>query len=189
MDLDNIKKDWEQVGVSASINEEKIKMMLNNKGQGAYANLLKYEKFFLKTLLPCFVLGIIFYFISPYFSIAYSVLVIVSFFWQRYKIKYLEKTNFLEMDILEVSQRTNKYKSLLIKEILAGVILVFPLCGLYCYGAFYERSQQLFWISLSFMTIFVLAFCFIIYRVLYYRNIKYIEQSIKEVEEFEKDNI
>ena len=189
MDLDNIKKDWQQADSSVSIGEDKIKMMLNNKGKSAFANLLKYEKLFFRLLIICFAISILFWFINIPFAIAYLLLLTLSFLWQKYKIKFLERINLFEMDILEVSQLTNKYKIFINTAVIIEGILAIPLCGLYCYGSFYQRSENLFWITFLSMSFVVIISCILIYKFMFYNNVKYLEQSIKEAKEFEKDNI
>lgn len=189
MDLDDLKKDWQQTDVKVSIGEDKIKRMLGNKGQSAYEKLLKYEKLELALLIPALFVGTLFWLDSRCLSIFYSASVIAGGIWQWRKIKFLKKTDFLIMNILEVTERMNKYRTMLFSEIIVGIVWTFAFAGLICYISYHDRSWFVFWGGFVFISFFTFTTCFFIYKYLYYNNLKEIEQSIKEIEQFEKDNI
>ena len=89
MDLDNIKKSWQNADIRPIIDEDKIQKILDNRGKGAFDALLKYDKLFFWLLIPCFLLGIfaIFY-IHPLPGFFYSVLVIIGFFGKHTKLSF-----------------------------------------------------------------------------------------------------
>lgn len=198
MDLDNIKKSWQEAQVRLTIDEDKIQKMLDNKGKGAFSALLKFDRLGFWLLIPCLLLGIIGIFcIHLLPGIFYSILVIGGLFWQRYKIQYLKGFDLSEMGILEVSKCITKYKKFIIYEILIGAIAIVVFFIFYTYFGLPEMFPKLNEIEDSgkFLLIMLITgiiataiFSYLLYRYMYLNNIKRIEKSIKEIEEFEYDN-
>lgn len=60
MDLDNIKKVWQENNAKPDIKEHKIQQMLDNKGKGAFENLIKYEKLGLILAIICIPISFVF---------------------------------------------------------------------------------------------------------------------------------
>ena len=200
MDLDYIKKTWQQVDIESSIGEDKIQMMLDNKGQGALARLIRYEKFFLCLMVLCVLFGALFYILHPVTGIIYSITLVISFFWQSYKIKYLKNIDVSTMGILEVSKRITRYRQYITYEIIAGTVFALIFFSCYIFFAMPEfvsivhhkpigNQIPLFELVVSFVASLLLfaIIVYLIYRFMYIKNIRSIRKSIKEVEDFEQD--
>lgn len=196
MDLDNLKKTWQQTEIKPSITDDKIQEMLDNKGQSAFARLIQYDRLFLWLLIPCLLVGALFYSMSLGLGIAYSILIIISFFWQRYKIKFMKGVDLSLMGILEVSKCILQYKKYIIYEMVVSAIIMIPFFIFYTYYVLpdlfprmhesdHGLSSTLFAISVA-ATIII---CFVVYRYMYMNNIKKVQRSIREIKDFEKDNI
>lgn len=199
MDLDNIKKSWQESDIRPKIDEDKIQKILDNKGKGAFDALLKYDKLFFWLFIPCLLFGILVsIFIHPLPGIFYSVLVIIGFFWQAYKIKFLKKINLSEMGILEASKQITKYKKYIVYEISIGFIAIIPFFIFYTYYGLPEMFPRLYkgeGVSTSLLVILIVEIfltaiiSYWIYRSTYLHNIRKIEKSVKEIEYFENNNI
>lgn len=197
MDLDNIKKSWQETDIKPRIDKDKIQRILDNRGKGAFDALLKYDKLFFWLLIPCFFLGVLFsFFIHPLPGIFYSVLVIIGFFWQIYKIKFLRKINISEMGIIEVSKQITKYKKYIVYEISIGSITIIPFFIFYTYYGLPEMFPRLYKdesASTSLLVILVVEISltviisYWIYRSAYLHNIRKIEKSVREIEYFENN--
>ena len=57
MDLDNIKKAWQESNITPSIDEQKIEKMLSNEGNSAFNSLFKYERFGRISMIICLFLA------------------------------------------------------------------------------------------------------------------------------------
>lgn len=196
MDLDNIKKTWQATDLKSTVGEDKIKKMLDNKGRGAFANLLKFEKLFFLLLIPCLFFAIALFFMHLFPAIVYSALLIPAFVWQNYKIRYLKGIDFSAMGILEVSKKMTRYKKFLFYEIVVGVVWAILFLVSYTYYGlpkifprlFVEGGSNLY--TIIFVSTVLLTFLSltVIYKYIYFNNIKKIQEAVKEVEEFEEDN-
>lgn len=201
MDLDNLKKDWQATNPDVRVDDDKIRQMLDNKGKSAFEKLLKVEKLFLKLLLLCIPFILIFYFVtSPLVGILYAILVVVSFIWQRYKISFLKKINIIEMNLLKVSLAIGRYRKILYFEILVGTLCAIVFLLIYCYSfvkkdyiasaiadSRFFAAYLVYILILLFVSLGVILYA--IYSQCYFKNIHEIERSIKEAEEYQKDNI
>jgi uncharacterized protein YneF (UPF0154 family) len=201
MDLDNLKKTWQQAEINPTIDEQKIRKMLDNKGQGAFEKLIKYDKLYLWLLIPCALAGVFFFYMHYIPGSIYIALVVIGFFWYRYKLRFLKAINLSEMNILEVSKRVIKYKKFIKYEILFGSVgaVVFFVPYIY-YGipemmqdvlndsdmAIY-RDTSVFLVTLAIVIVVTFLISFILYKVMYFDNIKQIQKSIKEIEDLERD--
>lgn len=199
MDLDNIKKSWQETEIKPTINDDKIQQMLNNKGKGAFEKLKKTEVVFFWLLIPCVFAGVIFLSMHWLPGALYGALLVYAFFWQRYKIRYLNRIDLSAMTVLEASKAITKYKKFLYREIMVGIVFIpvffwtYTFFGMRKFMAKMHNGEEPDPNHLLFMCIAMIVFCIVIcvllYIFLYMKNIKKIEKSIKEVEEFEKDNI
>jgi hypothetical protein len=204
MDLDNLKKTWQATEVRPTIDECKIQKMLDNRGQSAFEKLIKYDRIFLWLLIPCIFAGVLFYYIHPVPGIIYCIVLINGFCWQTYKLRFMKKVNLSEMGILEVSRCITKYRKLLLYEIIIGSVGIVVFFVPYIYfgipgmlskisGRNSEQVQATFDIChMAVMLIITIVsaavLSFFLYKYMYFDNIKQVQNSIKEIEEFEKEN-
>lgn len=200
MDLDNLKKDWQATNPDVRVDDDKIRQMLDNKGKSAFEKLLKVEKYALWASMPCFLVAILFYF---YFSfgvgISYHILLIFNVLWQLYMINKLKVIDVTQMDVMSVSEAFNKYKKRLVQYIIWGsvisVVWLLYACFTFVYKVYIRDNLDtgsvivLTSVMLIISFGYAVAFVYFIYSRYYFKNIREIERSIKEVEEYQKDNI
>lgn len=196
MDLDKLKKSWQEADVTPTIHENKIQKMLDNKGKGAFENLLRVEKIFFWLLIPCAFAGLFFYHMHPLPGIVYFALLIPAFFWQAYKIRTLKKIDLSNMGILEVSKCMVRYKKNIFWEIIVGVVWVIIFFIFYVYWGlpamfprlYNEDSEFSLLILLIGTIVLSIVIGLVLYKYLYINNIKKVQDSIREIEEFEKED-
>ncbi|MBK5720470.1 hypothetical protein JGH11_06260 [Dysgonomonas sp. Marseille-P4677] len=190
MDLDNIKKTWQETNLKPTINEDKIRKMISNKGKSAFRRLLFHEKLGLFILIIFIPIG---YFVLERHTsmrVIYLITTLSGIVWQLYKINRLKKVDLQLMTITQVSKHIHWYRTAILKEISFGVvwfILFFILLG---YLDISENTDHLLRriVALSIVIVVGLVFVLLTYRLLYLNNIKKLQASIKEIEEFEKGN-
>ncbi|WP_029904799.1 hypothetical protein [Prevotella sp. 10(H)] len=193
MDLDNIKKTWQETDIKPVINDEKIQKMISNEGHSSLGKLLRYEKLGLFLIIPCSLILILAWNIHFTLFVMLACILVSGFIWQVYKLNFLKKLNVVNMNILEISSHVNKYKIYINREIIVGVIVIFIFFASYSYLTIDTDDS-----SVSVMTIVAIKFfaavilcitvTLILYKYMYTKNIKKLEASIKEIKEFEKDN-
>lgn len=190
MDLDNIKKSWQETEIKPIVNEDKIQRMISNEGQGAYNKLLKHEKNGFWALIVCIPIGYLLFKQYLPVVILYITAVIFGLFWQFYKIKKLKMIHLDKMSITEVSKNIYLYRKNIFKEFTIGAIWFFAFFIVLGYCKISERTDESSIISIGIIIASVIGFIGVLltYKLLYWNNIKKLETSIKEVEEFEKDN-
>ncbi|NDV78174.1 hypothetical protein [Dysgonomonas sp. 511] len=191
MDLDNIKKDWQGTNFKPTIDEEKIIKMVDNKGQSALARILRYEKMGAVVLLFCIPLG--YGVFSKYWEVLafYILSAILGLTWQVCKIGKLKKIDMLHQGITEISGDFYWYRKAMIKEFTIGLIWFVAFAVIWGGFELVNNSEHFLSHWVVFVVTMSIGFLLVIwiYKKLYWNNMKKIEDSIKEVEEFEKDNI
>lgn len=198
MDLDNIKKTWQQAEIKPGIGEDKIRLMLN-KGGGALDKLKKTEKVFFWLLIPCLFAGVMFYRMHWLPGVLYTALVVFGFFWQRYKMRFLDSINLSEMTVMETTKAITRYKKYLIREIISGFVFIPVFFWAYTFfgmkrmlkgvqSSLIPDTSHLL-IMFAVLVVITLVLCLLIYLLLYMKNVKKLEATVREVEDFEKDNV
>ena len=100
------------------------------------------------------------------------------------------------MSILDISKSIITYKKYILYEIIVGSVwgVAFLICYTY-YGLpsmfprLFEEDSSLFLILMLFLGLaFSFGLMYAIYRSVYLKNIRKIQDSIKEIQDFEKDN-
>lgn len=197
MDLDNIKKVWQVTDIKPAISDEKIQKILDNKGKSAFEKLVKYEKIGL--ILGAICIPISFTFRDTATIIFYLCSILLILIWQVYKYKFLKGINLSEMGIIEISTKINRYKKYISREFIIGIAWAFAFTGFWCFNVIYKDISKntlensmtpliviciVYVVMLS--TLIVIAWA--LYKTMYTTNIAALEKSIKESEEFEKDN-
>jgi len=198
MDLDKIKEVWKDTDIKSSLSEDKICKMLGNKGKSALSRLIMYETISLcvlpfLTFLP-FVYNHFFKSTSyPLFSICLFVgFCVVAFFWEIFKLRLLKKIDPNNMDILLGSKYMTRYRKYVHYELIVGLcwLIVFTVTYSLTFTHHFSDTSLIFFILyIAFLLVVAILLIVFIYRWAYSKNIRNIEQSIKEIEEFEKDNI
>lgn len=197
MDLDKVKKSWQEVKPSSSIGKEKIEQMLNNTARGAFNKLLTYERCVIY-IWPILIL--LSYFIKEKsIAIFFFTSTLVGICWQIYKYNFLKKTDIVSMNLLEISERISKYRIYVYREFIIAFVwsILFTIYFSYIvihdnYAHSLDRnpnSEVITIIIFSIWTIVIVPFLtWIIYKKFFVKNIKKVEQSLAEAEEYIKDN-
>lgn len=192
MDLDNIKKTWQETDIKSSVGEDKILNMLNNKSKGALAKLIRFEIIFIWLLIPCIAAGVLFYFMHQFTGIFYFSLLLITFFWQLYKIRYLKSIDVTNIGILDASKKINNYRRFISFEIIIGAIYAvtfFVSYVFYALPAIIHKQMSFDELLVTFFIgiILIAIITYFLYKFIY-KNIRSIKKSLKEIEDFEKDN-
>lgn len=189
MDLDNIKKAWQETEIQSSVTDQRIQQMIDNKGKSAFNSLLRYEKIGVAALICCIALSFVFR--DKWAIGVYLITIALAIPWQLYKIKFLKKFDFATMNILETSNRLSRYKKYLIGEVFIGFIWAFAFMAFSVYRSMYLTNNIplstvliMYALMMSLFTISIL----ILYKYMYMNNIKSIQKAIDEVKYFEQDN-
>lgn len=193
MDLDNMKKTWQQTSIKPQLEEDKIQQMLDNKGKGALDKLLRTEKIFLWMAIIILPLACLLEFSRPFISLFFIAMLVPGCIWQIYKIRFLKKIDTLQMGIVEISAHINRYKKYLLWEITAAIPILIIFMLSYTIFLFHPKdysyeSLRPAIIMATAGIIITIVICIPIYLNLYLKNIRDIERSIQEIKYFEEEN-
>ena len=199
IELDNIKALWQKTNDSASfLNTDEIKAMLRNEGKGALDKLIKWER-------VCFWLvpvGILVFWGTLYMQsllehgftkgllwlgIIFSLYAIYSFVSCYYKYKFLKKIDMVNTDIITVSRFITKYKKFVILEYIAGFCWAVPFLFAMVLTIIGTKADIMLYVGLGVYSLVLLVIAFYIVKRYYFKHITTIQQSIKEIREFEQD--
>lgn len=204
MELDEIKKIWKENSLlkeKLSLSDNKIKEMLQGEGKTAIDKLIRYAKFYIIFSIP---LGLLMclcsyqffqagwpYIIIPLFFLALCAFVILPS--EIYLYRLLKSIDFSVMTLKEVSARILKYHQIIRNWEFWGIIAFIVFLGIWMF-LFYKLNfgEEIIWwfiiyqIALLLLGLVAIPF---LYKKLYYKNINKIKESIKELEEFEQEDI
>lgn len=197
MDLDNIKKTWNDNIFTPNFSEDNIRYIIHRKGKTALSRLLWFEIIGLIIVLP--------FIAAPYIHALYIPRVpypdftkyifisccIISFLWQIYKVYLLKKIDLKKIDILSGLKIITKYKLYIKREFFVTIAFLFIFIASFAYNYIDTiiTDQKRFYFYLYNIGLFVGAslILFIFYKYLYKKNIKKIESALEEVKEMEED--
>ena len=200
MELDEIKKLWDEIDLlkeKQQVSDNRIKEMLKNEGKTALAKLIRISKFYTIAMIP---LGLIlclisykffeaggYYIIWPLGFLLFSILMEPL---EIYLYRLLKGIDFSRMTVKEVSERILKYRDILQKCQIYGMIFFIVYLGIWYY-LYYKLilGSEIFWpiiIMMIFMCLGGLIAIPILYKKLYFNNINRIKESLNELKEFEE---
>lgn len=190
MDLDNIKKTWQETEIKPTIDNEKIQKMISNEGRSAFNSLLRYEKIGIILLIVCIPMIFALSLRHTPVIVFYLFSVVVFLVWQVYKFKKLRRINLSEMGITEISNHFYWYRKVILKEFVAGLVWFIFFFILFGYFELLDDSDYFYkhLIILVISALIGLFVAIIIYKMIYWNNIKKMENSIREIQDFEEDN-
>jgi uncharacterized membrane protein YagU involved in acid resistance len=116
-------------------------------------------------------------------------------FWQIYKYRFLKRIDLANMGVLDISDKMTTYKKYLLMEFIAGVIWA-VIFALMCYFLVFHKADILRYgedsgisiVYIAIMIILPLIGAGLVYKFMYLSNIKKLEESIKEIEDFKEGN-
>lgn len=189
MDLDKLKKSWGELDKRPVIQQEEIIKMLRQRRKSAFDRLLRSET--VATYACPILIPISLLISNTMISIICLFSVVIGICWQVYKCIFLRKTDILNMDLVELSERISKYKLYIYREFIVALTWCFLLTLLFfSYDLFFEREKTGFYFAFLCIWNLVLVPCvaWFIYRMFFVKNIKKVQDAICEAKEYEAGN-
>lgn len=197
MDLDNIKKTWNDNIFTPNLTEDNIRHIIYKKGTTALSRLLWFEIIGLIVVLPFIAIPYIQALYLP--RVPYPVFTkyffiigcIISFLWQIYKVCLLKKIDLKQMDILSGLKIITQYKLFIKRELIAGVAFACILLSSFSYEYIDTISNKGKFAFYLYNIALLLIVCFIMllfYKLFYKKNIENIESALVEVKEMEEED-
>lgn len=195
MDLDNLKKAWNenQIGLP-SVSDDKLLAMLKGKGKTALYKLYIWELISAIVFLPLAILPFlhskftIFLQYSKICQYLFTAFCIFAFFWQIYKIIILKRVDLKNNSIVTSAKYICRYKLCINIEVFISLtfLLIFMTFFLYSIHDIFPKEM---YILMFVWVVMMMVLMWYIYKKFYQKQIKMIEQSILEIQYFEKDNL
>jgi len=200
MELDEIKKIWnemESLKEKQQISDDRIKELLKSKGKTALSKLIGVAKFGIFAVIP---LGLLMCLLSYKFfetggyymiwPLVFLLLCISMLPFDIYLYRLLKGIDYSNMTVTEVSERILKYQNIIRKFEMYGIMFVIVYLAVWYY-LYYKLmfGSEIIWGFIIFMIVMCLiagAAIPILYKKIYYNNINQIEESLKELKEFEQ---
>ncbi len=196
MDLDELRNIWNKTTQSPDIDDETLLKILKHKGRTALGQLLIFERVNLYLSVLLIAIPFLHNYLFPIakyssFSLVWFIsFCIILFVWEIIKIKLLKKIDVKDISLLASMKYITRYKRFLQYELFAGLLwfviflisFVFPLTNLI--------SEDKYWSMLLFMSFLVVISIVVIclfYKFFYRKNIEKIEDSIREILDFEDE--
>ena len=198
MELDEIKQLWNEIDVlkeQQQVSNSRIKEMLKKQGKSALAKLIKTAKFYTIVIIPlglflC-LLSYRFFEAGGYYMIWPILFLLICILLEPFEIylyRLLKGIDFSTMPVKEVSEKILKYQGYIQKSQLYGTIIGIAYLGIWYYLyyqlIFGSETNWFFIIFMISMCVFVGFLIQFLYHKLYYKNIKQIKDSLKELKEF-----
>lgn len=205
MDLEEMKAMWQQqdklLQENKMLNEKLVTHLLQNKSGNAVSRMLNAEYFgaalcgvltIFLLLRPGVVTVSILLAISYILSLAFIVASLVLSF---YKIKMLRAIDFTRNNVATTAEQVNKFRLFLNKERIIGVALMpILIVAFMAVLTFYMEGQDMYehftygiW-RLAIAFPLAIAGALILYRTLYFNNIKEINANLEEVKHFKNEH-
>ena len=196
MDLDNIKKTWNDNLFTPGFSEDNIRQIISRKGKTALSILLWFEIIGLIAVLPLMIIPYIHELYLP--RVPYPVFTkyffmsgcFISLFWQIYKVRLLKKINLKQMDILSGLKIISRYRLYIKRELIAGMAFASIILGSFFYEYIDTISDQSKFSFYLYNVVILLTLCLAMlafYKYFYKKNIKNIVSALEEVEEMENE--
>lgn len=204
MELDEMKNKWQQydkvLQQNKMLNEKIVDMMLKEKSASVVKGILNIEYIGLTLTCILFIIQIVRYdtFTAPVFtSTCYiiSLLVsIISIACFGYKINKLQSINLQEHNVSETAYTIERFRLFINKEQLISLITM-PFIIVIMYDVVYYwlgmgsivNHLQYHMLKIVTGSLFGIAAIVVIYRSLYFNNIKRIKVNLAEIEKFRSE--
>jgi phosphoglycerol transferase MdoB-like AlkP superfamily enzyme len=197
MDLDNIKKTWnDDKMILPIIAEDKIREIIQHKGKSAIDKLMLFEKIAFIIIFPLIAL---FFILAKYQSDVvhginlwlYPIFCVCGLFWQLYKIKLLKSIDIYKADIITCTKNILRYKKCIPIECFASFIISIVIFIAFMYPSINQISYTQ-GINIIIRTSIILIvggiIMALVYKLFCYKQIQRIEDSLSEIQELEKNN-
>ena len=195
MDLDNLKKVWNENQTSLpSVSDDKLLSMLKGKGKTALYKLYIWELISAIIFLPLAVFPFIeskfsaFLQYSKFCEYLFCIFCVFGFFWQLYKIMILKRVDLKNNTIITSSKYICRYKLCINIEVFISLTFILVFMAILLYSIQDIFPKEMYIIMFVWIVLMVILMWYI-YKKFYRKQIKLIEQSIIEIQYFEKDNL
>lgn len=195
MELKELKNSWnlldERLKKEEYNRSKMLDTILKKERKSAYNKLVNYE--FISAILCIFFIPLVILNShllnsrvqgAPISETLYVILGL-SFIWQAFKITWLLRKDFLKQTVIQSHREITRYKKWIQIEFITGIAMVFFLI----FPITYLRNIHNTWFYLyaAFVLIFVLSLSTALYLRLQMKNIREIQENLKEAKEFEQE--
>lgn len=194
MDLDKIKQSWNSINIESLPEENKIQNIIQRNAKTAIDRFYLIEKIGLIAIFPLIFAPCLSGYL-PFLDFPviakwiYVLFCILGLLWQGYKVSLLHR--ILKDNTIQSLKRILKYRLCLKFEILAGTLFAFLFTASLLYGwkdKILDSKWLFICITCILFWIIVIALIYFVYRKLFYKQIKEIEQSLQKIKNIEKEN-
>lgn len=195
MELEELKNSWnlldERLKKEEYNQNRMLDKILKKERKSAYNKLVNYE---FKIALMCLIF-IPFIALRAYGTNTYlhgfpssetlCVLMALSFIWQVVKITYLLRKDIFKQTVIQSLRKITKYKKWIQFEFYSAIAMA---CVLFPFLTYLSNIRDsLFYFFMAFMFIFTLSIVTIPYLRIQMKNIREIQENLKEAKEFEQE--
>lgn len=155
MELEDIKANWQEISnkleKSEALNKTIIVNLAKKSVRSTKEKLERFEYFFLILSLICIAFNIMGIAVTDGIAIKYgSLCVFLSVFvlaavWQGYKIHLLHKIDNERCTMVELIERTTRFKFLTQARVIVGMILLIPILALIIYLQREMLTSDMLW--------------------------------------------
>ncbi len=198
MDLDKIKKNWNNLDSTSLTDNRRVQDIIHSKAKTTLLHLINTEIAFLLLIVLVSPLPVILDNVLPMrlqFPVStkwiYILFCLSGIIWQGYKLYLLNKIDIIKNGILLCTKYILKYRQYLNLEIWAGSIFILFICGslLYTWKSVLSVNGFIILCAINAGLWILISFClYYIYKKGYYTRIKEIENSLREIEITEIEN-
>jgi len=194
MELEEIKANWQDIShrleKSDILNRQIAANMAKKSVRSSKSRLERFEYFFLTLTLICAAMNVMLANLTDGTVIKYgTIYLMVTIFilaaiWQIYKIHLLNKIDNERCTMVELIERTTRFKFLTQARVIVGMILLIPVLGLFTYFQREMLTNEMIWASiiggLTGLMIGLRA------TASHWKNINELISDLKELREYEK---
>lgn len=192
MDLDNIKKAWNENTFTSCLTEKRILDIISRKGKTSLDRLLWFEIIGLLIVLPCMSIPYIHELYFPrvpypeFTKLFFVTMCATSFFWQIYKVRLLRSIDLKADDIITSLNTISKYKLYIKREFFIAVPFITAFIISFCYGyvdVISKEAEAKYYLINFTILIIAIILMILFYKLFYKKNISSMEIAFKEVKE------
>lgn len=204
MELEEMKKMWQQydkvLQENKVLNEHIINGMLHDKSGNAIRRMLNLEYLSLAVVVPVLLVFLVMFnrlghdevLTGCYlFSFAYLVLSVVL---GVYKVRFLMATEPGNQGVTEMANRIEKFRLLIAKERLLGIIsLPFVMLAVYAVINYWVHGENIFnrfdayFPRIIIGIVAATAIALAVYSIVYFRSIRQIKNALLEIKKFRNE--
>ncbi|MDR3297391.1 MAG: hypothetical protein LBS94_04055 [Prevotellaceae bacterium] len=188
MELEELKAGWsllsERLERSEVVNRRIVREMVAKRTQTAYGKIQSWNVLGLAICLGMMIVLYVLAVIGPYklplsLLVAGEVMLGLTCVWQAVKLSFIGRFRMDKNSVLELSKWTLRYRRLIKREEVVGVLLVVTFLAVY-YLLYFQHSVKL---SILFVmaTIVAVALSYLCYRYVERKNVDAIGQGLEEL--------